>query len=473
MPDFFSKVNDFQSAMHHPLFQAGMHLLGGRDEDIGRNFGAGLSSAYALNQAREDRNFRNHQLSTQMRMQLEEQALRRQQLQHQTEALQRKRTGQQAALPELAKKLGVSEATAQWMMDADPKGMAGLINQGSTFEYKGDQWWKITPGQPPVPVNLGGGQPGAGAAWTPENFMKYLGPDYEKYTPESFAAARQALDPSLLDPKSGYSNGTFADLRSAAKPFTESMSRMSDGIKESEKLIKFLQEAPAGGLKGVAALYSFVRAMDPGSVVKEGEINLVTSGASTIDRIKAMLERGKTGDFLPEPMKKQMHDLAVQLRQGYIDGYNAVYDRGVSQARDLNANENIFLDQRTRLQLPAIAPLLPPGTPMPPWDGGVPPDQAVLAAQAQAKLDAAAAGGAAAGGSPVPAVAQPAANALPQPAAAPVAPQAQPQPVAAQGGPGTAGVQLVGFPQAPAAQQAAPVDVNLLKEALKRRFKGQ
>lgn len=74
----------------------------------------------------------------------------------------------------------------------------------------------------------------------------------------------------------------------------------------------------------IALLYSFVRALDPNSVVREGEVALVRSGASLRQQAQAMYDKYLKGEavVVPEGMIDQMAEL-INQRASSMESYVA------------------------------------------------------------------------------------------------------------------------------------------------------
>lgn len=77
-----------------------------------------------------------------------------------------------------------------------------------------------------------------------------------------------------------------------------------------------------GGPQDVAALYSFIRALDPESVVREGEIALARAGMSWPQQLKGAILNRSQGGMMDPSYRKQMFTIAKHMAERGTAQYN-------------------------------------------------------------------------------------------------------------------------------------------------------
>jgi hypothetical protein len=77
-----------------------------------------------------------------------------------------------------------------------------------------------------------------------------------------------------------------------------------------------------GGPQDVAALYSFIRALDPESVVREGEIALARAGMSWPQQLKGAVLNRSQGGMMDPSYRKQMFTIAKHMAERGTAQYN-------------------------------------------------------------------------------------------------------------------------------------------------------
>jgi hypothetical protein len=93
------------------------------------------------------------------------------------------------------------------------------------------------------------------------------------------------------------------------------------GLKNATEMLMKLDPNTNTGVSDVAAVYQFVKALDPTSVVREGEIALLGEAKSLIDRIRGSAERVQKGRTLTPSLLRDMQAAAKGLRDIAYDSY--------------------------------------------------------------------------------------------------------------------------------------------------------
>lgn len=94
----------------------------------------------------------------------------------------------------------------------------------------------------------------------------------------------------------------------------------------------------------VALLYAFVKALDPNSVVREGEIKLASAAAPVWQRAQKMYEEYTQGKSpaIPSPMVDQMVAFMRNMQHDKQQQLRAIHDNYVSVARRYNVDPATF-----------------------------------------------------------------------------------------------------------------------------------
>jgi hypothetical protein len=99
-------------------------------------------------------------------------------------------------------------------------------------------------------------------------------------------------------------------------------------------------KAPDNAQGDLAVVYSFAKAMDPGSVVREGEMDMANSTASQVQQVNQMIQSITAGKRLPPEVRVHLIDAARQK----IAGLRAPYDQQYQRYSEL-AHANGFSPQ--------------------------------------------------------------------------------------------------------------------------------
>jgi hypothetical protein len=99
-------------------------------------------------------------------------------------------------------------------------------------------------------------------------------------------------------------------------------------------------KAPDNAQGDLAVVYSFAKAMDPGSVVREGEMDMANATASQVQQVNQMIQSITAGKRLPPEVRVHLIDAARQK----IAGLRAPYDQQYQRYSEL-AHANGFSPQ--------------------------------------------------------------------------------------------------------------------------------
>lgn len=93
-------------------------------------------------------------------------------------------------------------------------------------------------------------------------------------------------------------------------------------LKQATDMLMSLDPKTNSGVGDVAAVYQFIKALDPTSVVREGEMALLGEARSLMDRLKGSANRVQQGRTLTPKLLHDMQEAAKRLRYIAHDNYN-------------------------------------------------------------------------------------------------------------------------------------------------------
>lgn len=241
--------------------------------------------------------------------------------------------------------------------------MAELISQRPAFlERALTQYMQAAPGAAP------GMAPGA--MMTPPGLLsrKELTGEFDlsKYTPESVqtmlaqGTAQGGYNPNLLQTKPeefGFKEET--QLRSETARRIEPI---RTAVAQGKQLGQLLKRK--GPVSDVASIYSLIRFLDPGSVVREGEIGLVSSAQGLWSQITSMMQRAQGQGFLTDEMRQDLGATVNDLMGLYQTQYGNFRDYYTNIAKGLpGISSERVLGAPIQFPTGAKAPAAPPPTP--------------------------------------------------------------------------------------------------------------
>ncbi len=238
-----------------------------------------------------------------------------------------------------------------------------------------------------------GGAGGAGVAggnlWGDKVVQKALsGITESDFRPESvrdFALAVQSGDPNAHAKLQRWGTFEGPNLTPAVvQRFSDKFDKNTETARKGRSSIKSMMMAlnEPGGVTDVATLYGFIKAIDPGSVVREGEVAIVTRAQGIITNLKSMLQKniGNKG-FLTPDMRRQLSRIGEGLMQHYEESYNSLrnhYEEKILPNLG-GASSAMVLGPRMSFDAPALDPRFaapgPASAGNQPTTSGLPPNE--------------------------------------------------------------------------------------------------
>lgn len=161
--------------------------------------------------------------------------------------------------------------------------------------------------------------------------------------------ANQAIGTSpYKDPKQLYDveSGLRKEYASAAKPFIEVRDAYNRVVQSAKS------PSPAGDL---ALIFNYMKMLDPGSVVREGEFATAQNSAGVPERIRAWYNRVISGERLTDATRGDFVSQARGLYDTQQKQYGRLQDqyRGISERSGVNP-KNTILDYRGQAEIDGV-----------------------------------------------------------------------------------------------------------------------
>lgn len=205
------------------------------------------------------------------------------------------------------------------------------VGEGDTVYDPASGQWMTPPGaQGPV-------------AWTPDKMRKEY--NYSQYTPESVKAAEDARDPGLLvydknnpeiqKERIGMFNTARNDIEKRLEPIRQGVQSIQLGTKLLEN---------GGGAADYGALVAFVKATDPGTAAREGEVSAAASAAGYLAKIQGIAEQMQAqGGFMGPEQKKAMKEALDGMKSIYADNYNYVNEYAQNYSKEYGLDNRMLM----------------------------------------------------------------------------------------------------------------------------------
>jgi hypothetical protein len=163
-------------------------------------------------------------------------------------------------------------------------------------------------------------------------------------------------------------------VQSARKEFTglPQVKAFADQTTAYSLVISSIDDpSPAGDL---ALIFNYMKVLDPGSAVKEGEFATAQNAGSVDDRTRGLYNRIMSGERLSERQRADFADRATRLYSGAEQQYQSIAEQygSFAQAAGLPADQVIpdysFVGNRYQTPLIYQLPPTPPGVTQQDWE---------------------------------------------------------------------------------------------------------
>lgn len=191
-----------------------------------------------------------------------------------------------------------------------------------------------TPGQLGIPI---GQQPSYKTEWDSTNQLGVITETSSGQSPK-FSVQRPGGIPASVSPGGKWPEGLKDTVSQEAsyrdKWQSNPQVQAALALKNATDGLMKLDPQSNTGVSDVAAVYQFVKALDPTSVVREGEIALLGEARSLIDRIRGSAERVQQGRTLTPKLLTDMQAAAKRLRDIAHENYKFMRQRNMAAIKD-------------------------------------------------------------------------------------------------------------------------------------------
>ena len=210
----------------------------------------------------------------------------------------------------------------------------------------------------------------------------------------AFSMALERADPTagvvvegrLVNPVTGQviyepTGDNAADPEDVRKLRTEfsGLSRVKDFSQQAAAYGRVVASANDPSAAGdLALIFNYMKVLDPGSTVREGEFATAENSGGVDDRVRSIYNKLLNGERLTPAQRNDFGDRATRLYQNAEKDYQGIFDQfaDIAKRRGLPI-EDALIDFRysgEAFQPQAVAPFQGPAAPPPPPPAGVTPE---------------------------------------------------------------------------------------------------
>ncbi len=197
------------------------------------------------------------------------------------------------------------------------------------------------------------------------------------------AASTAAGTQSVPNPQTTFSNANT--LRDEVNNLTKDYRTVRDAY---GKIVEAAKKPTGAG--DMSLLYSYIKLLDPGSAVREGEFATAAQSGSLGERMQGYVNRVLSGERLPENLRKDFLTEAQNIYRVQRQGFEGVRNQYTDIAKRNNLKpEDVIVDYGLKSLLPGAAPGAgsPSGAGMPGPEVGKPAPLTIVTKDSVSKMD--------------------------------------------------------------------------------------
>lgn len=120
----------------------------------------------------------------------------------------------------------------------------------------------------------------------------------------------------------------------------DKLDNLSEVVANSNKMIQLLESGDVTGAKDLAAIFTFMKALDPQSTVRESEGEAASAVGGYLETIKSLGDRILAGEVLSAGARKQLVEASTMLGKTAAKTYNTQLEsiKAAYDSRGYNAN---------------------------------------------------------------------------------------------------------------------------------------
>lgn len=173
---------------------------------------------------------------------------------------------------------------------------------------------------------------------------------------QELALKREERENKRVTEQRKLSQGLAKELR--AHPVTR---KTNEVVSANQRILRAAEQDSAAG--DLALIFNYMKVLDPGSTVREGEFANAENSAGVPERIRAQYNKTISGQRLTPTMRADFVDTASQLTMGQLDRYQLIQDQYSRAAEREGADPSVVVDDQL---LEATRTLATPKTPKDP-----------------------------------------------------------------------------------------------------------
>jgi hypothetical protein len=155
----------------------------------------------------------------------------------------------------------------------------------------------------------------------------------------------------------------YDTLNSANDKFSKAVVGYREAYEGYDRLMRALDVT--SGVSDIAVIFSFMKSLDPRSVVREGEFQVAANAGGLWDRI-TNLEKALEGRLLTDNVRKQISEAATALMQSYTQSYSDIRASAIGRTSFLTGVPEAEVERTLNRPITLYGQTPPPSPPPPP-----------------------------------------------------------------------------------------------------------
>jgi hypothetical protein len=176
--------------------------------------------------------------------------------------------------------------------------------------------------------------------------------------PEGFQAKGGRLEPIAGGPQDQAAGGNaITNERNLRGEFQ----RLTQDYREAQNGFRKVQAAAAdgSGASDIALIFGFMKTLDPGSTVREGEFATVQNTGSIPDRVRAAYNQAVSGERIAPELRQEFATTAARQFETYEQGYQNRVAEYLGMAQEYGLNPRNVIGTEAPVSTPRPRPSAP------------------------------------------------------------------------------------------------------------------
>lgn len=156
----------------------------------------------------------------------------------------------------------------------------------------------------------------------------------------------------------------FDTLNSANDKFSKAVVGYREAYEGYERLMRALDVS--SGVSDIAVIFSFMKSLDPRSVVREGEFQVAANAGGLWDRLTVLQKKVEEGRFLSDDVRADIQAVATALMESYAGSYSDLRTSTINRTSFLTGVSGADVERTLNVPLQLFTNQPPPPPPPPP-----------------------------------------------------------------------------------------------------------